>query len=391
MVIFAVLGSVSAGIYMNSVRQNDNAAILHIITAIRQKYPAVSEIDIVKILNDKTDDSGTQQMLKKYGISENDWIFPKNETVQFAAVINNVLLFMLGGAVIFAVFLVYVKRQNRDILQITGYLSKINSGHYDLCLAENAEGEMSILKNEVYKTTVNLREQYQNSLHDKISLKDSISDISHQLKTPLTSLMLMLDTIIDTPDMPDNMKREFLCDMKNSTEHISFLIQSLLKLSKLDANSVDFLKKTENMQDLLNDCIKKTELLAEIREVNVSVRCKNNHSLFCDKKWLTEALTNIIKNCIEHTPSGGSVTLSADEGKFYTKITVSDTGCGISREELPHIFERFYKTKNSSANSIGIGLSLAKSIIEKHDGYIMVDSQLGVGTVFTIKFLKNLP
>ena len=141
--------------------------------------------------------------------------------------------------------------------------------------------------------------------------------------------------------------------------------------------------------EIFRDCIKKTELLAEVREVNVLSK-SDKTSLICDKKWITEALTNIIKNCIEHTDRNGSVTLSSKDSRFDTKIIISDTGCGISEKELPHIFERFYKTKNSSDDSIGIGLSLSKAIIEKHNGYIIADSEVGKGTTFTIKFLKNL-
>jgi len=276
------------------------------------------------------------------------------------------------------------------IFQICSFIVvKINNSNYDLNLKYNSEGVSSILENEIYKTTVHLRESCDTSLKDKMILKDSISDISHQLKTPLTSIMIMVDNIIDDKDMPEEIREEFMADIKKSTVHISFLVQSLLKLSRLDANAVDFTKKPEDINEIFRDCIKKTELLAEVREVNVLSK-SDKTSLICDKKWITEALTNIIKNCIEHTDRNGSVTLSSKDSRFDTKIIISDTGCGISEKELPHIFERFYKTKNSSDDSIGIGLSLSKAIIEKHNGYIIVDSEVGKGTTFTIKFLKNL-
>ncbi len=389
MTVFGILGAVSANIYMDYVRKTTDNKLIRIINNVREEYPDVTDVEIAKILNDKTDDVYTVEMLKHYGISEDKWLVLTNQELKSKAVVNNVLLFLLGGLSLFGIFLIYLRFQKRELTRITNYLAKINNGHYDLNLRYNSEGASSILENEIYKTTVHLRESCEMSLKDKMILKDSISDISHQLKTPLTSIMIMVDNIIDDKDMPEEIKDEFMADIKKSTVHISFLVQSLLKLSRLDANAVDFMKKPENISEIFRDCMKKTELLAEVREVNVLVN-SDNTDLICDKKWITEALTNIVKNCIEHTDRNGSVTLSAEDSKFDTKIIISDTGCGISEKELPHIFERFYKTKNSSDDSIGIGLSLSKAIVEKHNGYIIVDSEVGKGTVFTIKFLKNL-
>lgn len=389
MTVFGILGAVSANIYMAHVRKTTDNKLIRIINNVREEYPDVTDIEIIKILNDKTDDVYTVEMLKHYGISEDEWLVLANRETKSKAVVNNVLLFLLGGLSLFGLFLIYLRIQKREMTRIINYLVKINNSNYDLNLKYNSEGVSSILENEIYKTTVHLRESCDTSLKDKMILKDSISDISHQLKTPLTSIMIMVDNIIDDKDMPEEIREEFMADIKKSTVHISFLVQSLLKLSRLDANAVDFTKKPEDINEIFRDCIKKTELLAEVREVNVLSK-SDKISLICDKKWITEALTNIIKNCIEHTDRNGSVTLSSKDSRFDTKIIISDTGCGISEKELPHIFERFYKTKNSSDDSIGIGLSLSKAIIEKHNGYIIADSEVGKGTTFTIKFLKNL-
>ena len=389
MTVFGILGAVSANIYMDYVRKTTDNKLIRIINNVREEYPDVTDIEIIKILNDKTDDVYTVAMLKHYGISEDEWLVLANREIKSKAVVNNVLLFLLGGLSLFGLFLIYLRIQKREMTRIINYLVKINNSNYDLNLKYNSEGVSSILENEIYKTTVHLRESCDTSLKDKMILKDSISDISHQLKTPLTSIMIMVDNIIDDKDMPEEIREEFMADIKKSTVHISFLVQSLLKLSRLDANAVDFTKKPEDINEIFRDCIKKTELLAEVREVNVLSK-SDKTSLICDKKWITEALTNIIKNCIEHTDRNGSVTLSSKDSRFDTKIIISDTGCGISEKELPHIFERFYKTKNSSDDSIGIGLSLSKAIIEKHNGYIIADSEVGKGTTFTIKFLKNL-
>ena len=389
MAVLGILGAFSANTYMNVIRKSTDNTIIRIISNVCEMYPDITNVEIVKILNDKSDDFYTVDMLRHYGITENEWSILKNEEMKHTLVVSNVLFFLLGGFSLFGLFLIYLRVQQNEVRRITNYLVKINNGQYDLNLRYNSEGVISILENEIYKTTVHLRESCEASMKDKMILKDSISDISHQLKTPLTSIMIMVDNIIDDKDMPEEIKDEFIADIKKSTVHISFLVQSLLKLSRLDANAVDFTKKPENIRDIFSDCMKKTELLAEVREVNVSAGSEDI-DLICDKKWITEAFTNIVKNCIEHTNRNGSVTLLAKDSRFDTKIIISDTGCGISEKELPYIFERFYKTKNSSEDSIGIGLSLSKAIIEKHNGYIIADSEVGKGTTFTIKFLKNL-
>ena len=243
---------------------------------------------------------------------------------------------------------------------------------------------MSQLQSEIYKTTVMLKEQADNSQKDKENLKQSLSDISHQLKTPLTSIMVMLDDIIEDENMPEDIKRDFLNDIRRSSNSISFLVQSILTLSKLDANSIVLKSRTENVKKILDECVKNTEVLAEIKGVETSVECDDSLTLSCDFKWLCEAITNIVKNCIEHTIEGGFVKLKAEKTSLCTKITVTDNGCGIAKEDLPHIFERFYKGRNSDENSVGIGLALAKTIIEKSGGSIYADSEQGKGTKFTI-------
>ena len=195
----------------------------------------------------------------------------------------------------------------------------------------------------------------------------------------------MVDNLLDDENMPEDIRREFLSDIRRSSGNISFLVQSLLTLSKLDADSIELKSKPENLADIFDDCIQNTAILAEIRRVNVTADCENV-ILKCDRKWLGEALSNIVKNCIEHTPEGGSVTLKAEQNKLYTKLTIEDTGCGIAPEDFPHIFERFYKGKNSDKGSIGIGLAMSKAIIEKAGGFITADSKMDKGSKFTIKY-----
>ena len=235
-----------------------------------------------------------------------------------------------------------------------------------------------------------LREQSERSRQDKINLKNSISDISHQIKTPLTSISVMLDRISNDRDMSNDIKRKLLTDVKHSSNYIISLVQSLLTLSRLDADSITMKHEDVSVGELLGMCRERTEILAELGEVTVKVQDCGNISLKCDKKWMSEAITNILKNCIEHTPSGGYVTVSASQNKLFTEITVRDTGNGIPKNELPHIFERFYKGSCSDENSIGIGLSLAKTIIEKNNGYISVKSNVNEGSCFSLKIFHTV-
>ena len=208
---------------------------------------------------------------------------------------------------------------------------------------------------------------------------------SIRLAYSVTSISVMLDRISNDRDMPEDIKRKLLTDVKHSSNYIISLVQSLLTLSRLDADSITMKQEDVSAGELFGICRERTEILAELGAVAVRVQDCGNISLKCDKKWMSEAITNILKNCIEHTPPDGFVTVSASQNKLFTEIIISDNGRGIPKDELPHIFERFYKGSGSDENSIGIGLSLAKAIIEKNNGYISVKSKVNEGSCFTIK------
>lgn len=383
-VFSAVTAAVSA-FELESVLKSTNSAVVQILENVKEKHPEVSERELAEILNDKSNNSQAENNLKKYGIDiESDWAVYKNHGTATFIITANAILCAVSCLALTAIFLKYCKNQKAEAERLAGYLRKINRRNYDLELKANSEDEMSQLQSEIYKTTVMLKEQADNSQKDKENLKQSLSDISHQLKTPLTSIMVMLDDIIEDENMPEDIKRDFLNDIRRSSNSISFLVQSILTLSKLDANSIVLKSRTENVKKILDECVKNTEVLAEIKGVETSVECDDSLTLSCDFKWLCEAITNIVKNCIEHTIEGGFVKLKAEKTSLCTKITVTDNGCGIAKEDLPHIFERFYKGRNSDENSVGIGLALAKTIIEKSGGSIYADSEQGKGTKFTI-------
>lgn len=386
-IVFCVISAVFTFIGLENIRKTSNDTINQLVNILLEKYPDVSEKEVAEILNNKTEYTDNSEFLNKYGIyPEKDWVSYNNQG-SYKYVILSVSVCIAFGLAFAVLFLGYLKIQKKQTMEIAKRIERINLGDYSLQIDENNEDELSLLDNQIYRTTVKFREQAENSRKDKENLQKSLSDISHQLKTPLTSIIVMVENILDDDDMPLEIRREFLNDIKHNTNTISFLVQSLLKLSKLDAEAVKFRYEQVEVKSIVDECIKNTAVMAEILGVRLETDC-NDIILNCDRKWLCEAITNIIKNCIEHSHNG-NIKITAEQNKLYTKISIKDNGSGITKEDLPHIFERFYKGKNSSDDSVGIGLSLAKTIIEKQGGYISVSSELNQGSEFVIKFFNN--
>lgn len=386
-IVFCVISAVFTFIGLENIRKTSNDTINQLVNILLEKYPDVSEKEVAEILNNKTEYTDNSEFLNKYGIyPEKDWVSYNNQG-SYKYVILSISVCIAFGLAFAVLFLGYLKIQKKQTMDIAKRIERINLGDYSLQIDRNSEDELSLPDNQIYRTAVKFREQAENSNKDKENLQKSLSDISHQLKTPLTSIIVMVDNILDDDDMPLEIRREFLNDIKHNTNTISFLVQSLLKLSKLDAEAVKFRYEQVEVKSIVDECIKNTAVMAEILGVRLETDC-NDIILNCDKKWLCEAVTNIIKNCIEHSHNG-NIKITAEQNKLYTKISIKDNGSGIDKEDLPHIFERFYKGKNSSDDSLGIGLSLAKTIIEKQGGYISVSSELNKGSEFVIKFFNN--
>lgn len=366
---------------------NFNEKVLSIIAKVSEKYPNISKNEIMKILNNK--EAVDTSLLREYGINiEEDSIILENEKYFKNCLILNLIFLVLITIVISFIFLKYNHSKDKKLKEITNYIEEINNRRYKLDIEDNTEDELSILKNEIYKTTIMLKEMAENSKQDKLNLKNSLSDISHQLKTPLTSISIMLDNIIDNPEMDKQTRTDFVKDIKREIININFLVNSLLKLSKLDANSVKFVNREETVENLINESIKNVATLCDLRNVQINVTGNAQNKINCDLKWQVEALTNILKNAIEHSEINSKIEINYEQNNLYTQIEIKDYGKGIAKKDLPHIFERFYKGENSSSESVGIGLALAKSIIESNGGYIEVESQEKVGTTFKIKLFS---
>lgn len=369
-----------------------NKKIADIIGTIIQQNPGIDTRTIIEILNSNQDTEEYQkgqEELKKYGININETnsiITVQSQMKQ--NLILNIILIIIFSILWMAIIFVYLRKRDKKINQITQYINEIKNRKYDLDINENSEDELSNLKNELYKITVMLKEESEISKKDKENIKMSVEDISHQLKTPLTSITIMLDNLKDNPNMDENTKQKFIFEISKQIDWINWLVISMLKLSKLDANVVQFYKEKINLKKLINEIIKNLEIPIEIKNQQIIIEGDENASFTGDYKWQQEAITNIIKNCIEHNKEKGKLFIKYEENTLFTKITIRDEGEGISKEDLKHIFERFYKGQNSSENSVGIGLALAKNIIEKDNGMISCKSELDKGTEFVIKYMK---
>lgn len=345
----------------------------------------IDEESLVKILNDGDVGGST---LQRYGFVKSDISYIKalNKTYIQTLTLDSLLFggLFLGG---FIVYRNYRKKEKEKIDELISYLEKINRGIYDLELTCNEEGRVSKLKNEIYKTTITLRENAANLLKEKSIIKDNLANISHQLKTPLTSIMIMLDTLLEE-DVPKSMRYEFLEDMRMQTENINFLIMALLKLSSFDASVVKFKKEKVYLVRLISDAVKAVDTLAKAKNVKVNFTGSNDAFIYADYKWEKEALSNIIKNAIEYSPENGVISISFIDIGYSVKIEISDEGPGIKDKDIKHIFDRFYKS-NYKNNNFGIGLSLAKEIINKDNGSIVALNNKDKGSTFVIKFFKS--
>ena len=373
-------------IYQYKVYTNNfNNKIAIMMTKLTEEYPSLSKSELFDIINNQGNIN--EKLFDTYGIDLNkDTVIIENERMFSRFLICNIIFIVVVCIIILILFLKYNNSKDKKLNEITKYIEEINNKNYKLDIDDNSEDELSILKNEIYKTTIMLKEIAENSKQDKIKLKDSLSDISHQLKTPLTSITILIDNIIDNPEMDKETRAEFAKDIKREVTNINFLVQALLKLSKLDANSVKFINENVTVESIIEESMKNIAVLSDLRNVKIQVNGDKNAKVYCDFKWQVEAITNILKNAIEHSNTNGNIQINYEENQVYTKIEIIDYGVGIDKEDLPHIFERFYKGKNSSPESVGIGLALSKSIIENNNGYISVEAEQG--TKFIIKYLK---
>lgn len=384
--VFLTLGIFSNYMLFWEYRKNNDIIVANILNEVSSKYPNINESDLITIINST---NNSRDNLSRYGIYlSNMPIASINNNINKILIVTNLSLIVIYILMIFWYLKIYKKREEDKIRLITNYLKEINNHNYNLDINNYYEDEFSYLKDEIYKTAISLNEQTINLENDKNNLKKSLEDISHQLKTPLTSITLMTDKIL-SGNMDKKEQEELLTNIHRKVVNTNFLVYSLLKLSLLDTNTIEFKKEKINLKKLLDGIKDNLGVISDLKNVGLDIVCDSTISIMGDETWESEALTNIIKNGIEYSKEDGKVEIIVQDNELFTKIMIKDYGLGMSDEDKKNIFKRFYKGSNSNSNSFGIGLSLAKQIIEKDNGNVSVTSTLGVGTVFTIRYMKK--
>lgn len=361
-----------------------------IVGAITEKYPEAEQDMIRQILHaDEVAASRGRAVLSRYGL-DMDELLPAADLPQHNFRVTLVMYLSLAVLACGALTLFMVRflhKQYAQINEVTAYARQIKNGDYSLDIRDNNEGDVSLLKNEIYKITTMLREQSEALQREKTALADSIADISHQLKTPMTSMFVLTDLLDVEPSA--EVKANFLDRMKAQLSRIDWLVTSLLKLSRFDAGAVTMKDEEVSVRELIDKTLESVSIPLDIKMQQVSIRGETGTKFRGDMNWTVEALINILKNCIEHTPEKGSIEITYAENPVYTLISVADSGSGIDLEDLPYIFNRFYKGKNAGDDSVGIGLAMSGAIVSSQGGDITVKSEPGRGSEFTIKFYKT--
>lgn len=385
-VIFSVLSNYKIyNMYEKSLDLN-NAYILNSL-AKEDKETAEKIVSII-LKNEFDRDDVDLNILDKYGISADDLsAFTKREELKKEVFYYNIVVILGSFFLLLLSFILFLVNENKKIKNISLYLNGILNGNYYINIRDFDEGSISRLKNDIYKVTVKLKEQHDLSIKDKKNLEETLSDISHQLKTPLTSMYVINDLL--RTDLKPDVKRELLSKNSIQLERIEWLVTSLLKISRLDSGTVVLVERKEKLEELIDKAVEPLRIPIELKNINLKIDCPSDITCNVDFNWTVEALVNVIKNAYEHTASRGEISIKAVDNPIFIGIDISDNGSGISDKDINHIFERFYRGGNNP-ESVGIGLNMAKKIIDLQKGEISVRSKVSVGTTFSIKFYKNI-
>ena len=381
------INTLNLNIIKADVIQNNQAIVGNIVS----KYPEL-EKDIVSVITQAKNKENTDlgaKVLQKYN-------YDSSTNLSQEPIVQNNIYKMLKINILFITFVFiclitilfyFFIKIYRDIKDMTDYVYHSSEGREYQMKNKNQEGQMGLLKTELMKMTTVLKEKVALLHSEKIFLNDTISDISHQLKTPMTSLMLLTDLMYN--DLDKEKKIEFLDRTNAQLSRMDWLIKSMLKLSKLEAKVIDFKTDKVNINELIKRSISPLLVPIELRNISLNINGDKEASYIGDIEWSSEALGNIIKNCVEHTKEGGTLDITYEENPIYSEIIIKDNGEGIDKDDIQNIFKRFYKGKNSKSDSVGIGLAMAKSIIESQNGDIYVKSKKNRGSEFHITFHKR--
>ena len=286
------------------------------------------------------------------------------------------------------ILIIFAEKQQKQIRRLCEETARILRGAEQIDFDSFNEGSLSILASEIRKMTVKLREQNTALQEDKVFLKESLEDISHQLRTPLTSTLLLLE-ILRKPDLTRAQKSEALQELFSLLSRMQWLIETLLSLSRLEAGAAIMQHSEIRCSELIAAAMEPLSIAMDLKNIRTEIRTEGEPALTGNRPYLTEALGNILKNCLEHTPEGGSITVTASENAIYTGICITDTGNGIAKEDLPHIFERFYRGSDFARNGYGIGLAYANKIVRQQNGTLSVRNADPRGAQFELRIYKT--
>lgn len=389
--------------YTHKYKNMENTYIRCIMENVINQYPDLDMEEIAIILNksySELESSTTSEefdsILRKNGITDNTFYIKDMSDIRNVNIIVSTSIIGVMSVLFIICFCMYLRRRKKDIFQLQDYMDKISRGNYELEINDNSEDELSSLKNSLYKIMVYMKEQADSARIKKVMLAQSVSDISHQLKTPLTSTQVLLDNLNDNPDMDYSTRKKFIYEALNQVNGMSWMIVSMLKLSRIDAGVVEFNNENISINKIIEDSVGNLEVIAEIKNVNIEKNIDNRNEdelnksdiyIKGDYNWNREALQNIIKNAIEHSKDKGTVKINITDNDVYTAVYITNRGEKLSDKQQKQIFERYYSEAKYEDNSMGIGLPLAKAVIEKQGGYISVESD-DEETVFIVKYIK---
>ncbi len=292
------------------------------------------------------------------------------------------------GIALCLVFVGVIRKRQRKVRELSEKIDKILHQEVVMVLDDSREGDLAVLESEIHKMTIRLREQTFRLQQDKVFLNDAVADISHQIRTPMTAVNLLV-TRLYNKDLEPMERRRLLHGVEENMNRIEWLITSLLKMAKIDSGTAGFQSSPVDVDQLICQAVDPLLISMELRDQLMEFQSKGCESFIGDMNWSKEAISNILKNCMEHTPMGGSIEVTASENALYTQIEIKDNGPGFKEADLPHLFERFYKGMNGGGNGYGIGLALSRQIITRQNGTIKAENRKNGGARFVIRFYKG--
>ena len=392
MTLFLLITSVVLKIHHDNLKADYIRSLGAIAERVVARNPEIEKEIIPLITKEVSKEEAVKgsTFLKQYGLTqglENE-LFPYVSSTIIGNNYSIILIFIFMAVSLFILNYFQYSYFYKRIRRLTKAAKKVVEGDYEISINENKEGDFSKLAISFNSMRGIIRSNISDLRREKQFLVDLLSDISHQLKTPLSSVILYND-IMASNELSLKQRSEFLLNNQNQLEKMNWMIKNILKLAKLDAKAIEIVKEKQSLNETLIDAIDSLESKSLEAQVAIVFKDEEEISFEHDRLWLEEALINIIKNAIEHTLPGGNIKLGLVENPLYIRIIIEDTGEGIMDSDLPHVFKRFYKAKTvRKTESIGTGLALSKSIVEAHNGIIEVQSKVKVGTKFSITFVK---